>query len=202
MCAFFRRPLALAVAGLAAALSGAALGQSDRPVLAQAPEEITVRGQKPLEQYRLELAAAREDIVEAYNEANSTDDNDIVCRNERVTGTRMPKRICRSKAQSRAEANAARDFLLGLLHSSGNFRSDPGGGRVAALPEGGPQVNASLGAAAAMSGGELLSAQSRAAIEAELDTLRKENRQVYRAIVRYLELEDEYDRARGVTADQ
>jgi hypothetical protein len=46
-----------------------------------------------------------------------------------------------------------------------------------------------------------LSAESRAAIEAELETLRKENRQVYRAIVKYLEAEDRYNRARGVAAE-
>jgi hypothetical protein len=48
----------------------------------------------------------------------------------------------------------------------------------------------------------MLSAESRAAIEAELETLKKEDRRVYRAVVKYLELEDEYNRARGAAAQQ
>jgi hypothetical protein len=196
------RPLAFVLVGLAAVLSGRTLAQSDSVSAGasnptEQPEEITVRGRKTLEQFRLELAAAREGIVEAYNAANSSDANDITCRNERATGTRMPQRVCRSKAQSEAEASASRDLLRAFTHNSGGFRA-PAGTVVA----GGAQVNASIGAAAAQSGAELLSAESRAAIEAELETLKKENRQVYRAIVKYLEVEDEYNRARGVTAEQ
>jgi hypothetical protein len=211
MRAFVRRPLALAIVGLAAVFSGRALAQADsvpdgasagrsgvsNP--AEEPEEITVRGQRTLEEYRLELEAAREDIVAAYNEANSSDANDITCRNERPTGTRMPQRICRSNAQSEAEAKASRDFLRALTHSAGNFTSPPGpgGGPAEAI---GPQINASIGAGVAQSEGELLSAESRLVIEAELERLKKENRQVYRAVVKYLELQDEYARARGATA--
>ena len=47
----------------------------------------------------------------------------------------------------------------------------------------------------------MLSAESRAAIEAELETLKRTNRQVYRAVVKYLEALDEYNAARGVTAE-
>ena len=41
----------------------------------------------------------------------------------------------------------------------------------------------------------------RIAIEAELETLKRENRQVYRAVVKYLEALDDYNRARGVTTE-
>ena len=188
MRAFVQRPLALALIGLTAAFSSQAL--------AQEPEEITVRGRKTLEQYRVELVEARDELVEAYNEANSSDANDITCRNERATGTRMPQRVCRSNAQSQAEANAARDLLRGFTHSAGRYTTP-----IGQTPEGPvPQVNASIGAANAQAGAEMLSAESRAAIEAELETLKKENRQVYRAVVKYLEAEDEYKRARGFTA--
>jgi hypothetical protein len=197
MRAFVQAPLAFALFGLAAVLSGRALAQSDSTAdrleaPTEGPEEITVRGRKSLSEYRLDLAAAREEIVEAYNAANSSDDNDVTCRNERPTGTRMPQRVCRSNAQSEAEANASRAFLRALTHSAGNFRSET-------LP-GGPQVNASIGAAVAQSDEVTLSAESRAQIEAELERLKKEDRQVYRAVVKYLELEDEYNRARGAVA--
>lgn len=206
MRAFVPRPYILAMVGLAAALCGRAQAQSEPASTeppgtsnrTEQPEEITVRGEKTLERYRLDLAAAREDLVEAYNDANSTDKNDVVCRNERVTGTRMPQRICRSKAQSEAEASASMNFLRSMTHSSGRYPTPPVAG--AAPPEVLPAVNASIGAANAQSGAEMLSAESRAAIEAELETLRRENRQVYRAIVKYLELLDEYNAARGATA--
>lgn len=187
-----QRSLAFAFLALVAVPSGRALAQAEQP------EEITVRGQKTLEQYRVELEQAREDLVTAYNEANSSDDNDITCRNERVTGTRMPQRICRSNAQTQAEANASRDFLRALTHSSGRYATPLG-----QPPEGAiPQVNASIGAAVAQSEEAGLTAESRAIIEAELERLKKEDRRVYRAVVRYLELQDEYDRARGATAAQ
>lgn len=195
MRAFAQQPLALAIVSFAAIASGQALAQSAAP--AEDVEEVTVRGRKTLEQHRLDLAQAREDIVEAYNEANSSDDNDITCRNERPTGSRVPQRVCRSNAQSAAEANASRDLLRAFTHSAGRYTTPAVAGQT---PEVLPQVNASIGAAAAQGEGEMLSAESRAAIEQELERLQKENRKVYRAVVRYLELEDEYNRARGVAA--
>jgi len=196
---YIRMSLAITSAAFLTHVADSARAQSVSSQ-AEPPEEITVRGEKPLEQYRIELEVAREELVEAYNEANSTDRNDIVCRNERVTGTRMPQRICRSKAQSEAEASASMSWLRSMTHSAGRYVTPPvaGGG----APEVLPAVNASIGAAGAQSGAEMLSAESRAAIEAELETLKKENRQVYRAIVKYLEALDEYNRARGVTAEQ
>ena len=198
MRAFVQRPLAFAISALAVALAGPVLAQNASGGAAadgstEAPEEITIVGGRPLSDYRLELEEARLALVDAYNEANSSDANDVTCRNERATGTRMPQRVCRSKAQSDAEASASMNFLRSLTHSAGNFRS--------ATAPGGPQLNASIGAAAAQSSAEVLSAESRAAIEAELETLKKENRQVYRAVVKYLELEDEYNRARGAVAE-
>ena len=198
MRAFVQRPLAFAISALAVALAGPVLAQNaagGAPAdgSTEAPEEITIVGGRPLSEYRLELEEARLALVDAYNEANSSDANDVTCRNERATGTRMPQRVCRSKAQSDAEASASMNFLRSLTHSAGNFRS--------ATAPGGPQLNASIGAATAQSGAEVLSAESRAAIEAELETLKKENRQVYRAVVKYLELEDEYNRARGAVAE-
>ncbi len=192
---------ALALLGLAGiSISSPALAQS-AATAAEPPEEITVRGAKPLEEYRLELEAARLDLVAAYNEANSSDQNDIVCRNERVTGTRMPQRVCRSRAQSEAEASASMSWLRSMTHGAGRYASAPVAG-AAGPPEVLPAVNASIGAAAAQSGAEMLSAESRAAIEAELEQLKRENRQVYRAIVKYLEALDEYNRARGATAEE
>lgn len=154
-------------------------------------EEITVRGRKPLSEYRAEIEEARQDIIRIYNEANSRDDNDIRCKDEAPTGTRMRQRVCRSAAQDRADARTAQGFLTSLLFTSGNFFSE--------TEPGGPQINALVGAAEARTDGAVTTEMSRAEIDKELKELQRENRKLYRAVVKYLDLQDEYDRARGVT---
>src|SRR6185503_4816803 len=109
MRAFVQRPLVLAIVGLAVVLSGRTLAQADsaaRPSTSasEEPEDITIRGQRTLTEYRLEIERAREVVVGLFNELNSDDKNDITCRNERLTGTRMPQRVCRSNAANAADA--------------------------------------------------------------------------------------------------
>jgi hypothetical protein len=201
MRAFVQRPLAFVIVGLAAVLSGRVFAQSDSApgatTPAEAPEEVTVRGRKTLTQYRLELERARDEIFEIYNKANQGDDNDITCRDERPTGSRMPQTVCRSNAENAADAGASRNFLNALLMSSGSFRS-PAGPPGTALP-GGSQVNANIGTGAAQGDGASGAADALAKFETEWNRLLGENRQLYRAVVKYAELEDEYARARGVT---
>jgi hypothetical protein len=180
----------VAIASIAAALSGQAFAQSDSPDVSavEAPqatltnatedaEGITVRGRrKTLGQYRLELQKAREDLNEVYNRENSGTGNDVTCRNERSTGTRMPQRVCRSNAQTNAEAAASRAWLSALLLGPRSTSGSAGAG----------------GEADAMAA----SRQSSAEIEKEVEQLARENRTLYRAAVEYLEAEDTYIRAR------
>src|SRR5262245_30323945 len=120
---FVQRSCALTLVGLATALSGEAFGQADsalQPSVAnrtdQSIDEVTVRG-KALSRYRLELEEARDELIEIYNEENSGEGNDVTCRNERPTGSRMPQRVCRSNAQTQAEAESSRAFLTALLEN-------------------------------------------------------------------------------------
>ena len=177
MRAFVQRPLAFALVGFAGVLSGRALAQS--------VEEVTVREQKSSSEYRRELEQAREELIQIYNEENSGEDNDITCRNERQTGTRTTQRVCRSNGQSRAEADAAHGFLESLLLGSGD------------APGGGAQVNAAIGTAVAQSEGVAGGEESRASVDEELQRLQRENQRLYQAAAKYVELEDEYNRARG-----
>jgi len=192
-----QRPLAFAVIGLAAVLSGRALAQADpapEPAATSStekPEEITVRGRRTLTEYRLELEEAREEIVKIFNEENSDQGNDLVCRNERPTGSRMPQRVCRTAAESAAEASAARWFLNSLTTSAGKFQAAPG-----TTSPGGPQINAAIGTAVAQDNEAAGGAAARAKLEEELLRLERENRKLYRAVVKYLELEDQYNKAR------
>jgi hypothetical protein len=104
--AFVQRSLTCAIVGVAAGASALVLAQ--QPV--EEPEEIVVRG-KPLNRYRAEIELARDEMIRIFNEANEDDDNDVRCRYEAPTGSRIPQRVCFSAAQDRASANAALDFL-------------------------------------------------------------------------------------------
>ena len=66
--------------------------------------------------------------------------------------------------------------------------------RRAPPPPGGPQVNAAIGTGVAQGDEVAGSADSRAKIE-ELERLQRENRRLYRAALKYVELEDEYNGA-------
>lgn len=212
MRALVQHPLALVVAGLAAVLACPTLAQSDSAATrspeelaasavdalerhaappAEEPEEVTIRGRRTVTQYRLEMEQAREEIVEIFNELNDDSDEDVVCRNERPTGTRMPIRVCRSVAESRAESRAAKDFLNALTMSAGGFRAAPG-----TTAPGGTQANANSGTAQAQTDGAVGGAGARATLEKELLRLMGESRQLYRAVLTYIEAADEYKAAR------
>jgi hypothetical protein len=174
--AFVQRSLTCAIVGLAAEVSGPMLAQ--QPV--EEPEEIIVRG-KPLHRYRAEIELARDEMIRLFNAANEDDDNDVRCRDEAPTGSRIPQRVCFSAAQDRASGNAARDFLQALTRGAGS------------ASEG---AETGIGSAQNAVGGE-----SRALVqfEAEWRRLMATNRPFYDAVAKYRELENEFDRSRGAT---
>jgi len=173
--AFVQRSLVWVLVGLAAGLSGRVLAQSD-----EEPEEIIVRA-KPLSRYRAEIELARDEMIKIFNEANEGEDNDVKCRYEAPTGSRIPQRVCFSTAQDRASASAARQFLNGLLLGHGS-KSE-----LAEATIGGAQIAAS--------------AENHALVEFEKEWSRviSTNQKFYDAVVKYRELETEFDRARGAT---
>jgi hypothetical protein len=200
MRVFVLRPFAFAIVGLAAVLSGRVLAQAaaDTPAPgatspAEVDDEVTVRGRKTMTQYRLEIEQARDEVFRLYNEANEGSDNDITCRAEQPTGSRMRQDVCRSEAESKAHAGAARDFLDALLMGSGMHRT----GLVGGGP--GPVRNTEIGTGVAQAAGRSGEQDALAAFEQEWKRLLSENRQLYRAVVKYSELQDEYNRARGST---
>jgi hypothetical protein len=217
MRAFVQRLLPFVVVGLAAVLSGRAAAQSNSApggapdnrleaaaadVLissatgaAEEPDEVTVQGRKDqLGRYRLEMTKAKGKIVEVFNKTNSSNDNDIKCRNERPTGSRLNHSVCRSKAEDAADAGAARGMLDALLRSSGQFITNT---RGQPPPAGGPQVNALVGASKSRQGGVAGEEEARAELEAELKKLMEEDKELFRAVVKYVEARDDYNKARG-----
>jgi len=162
----------LALVSFAVILSGPVLAQS-----AEEPEEIIVRA-KPLNRYRAEIEVARDEMIRLFNEANEGDDNDVRCRYEAPTGSRIPVRVCFSAAQDGVSANAARDFLQAL-----------GRGDISA--------SATLG----IGSGQNAAGGDRAMVEFENEWRRVmgTDQQFRDAVVKYRALENEFNRARGAT---
>jgi len=173
MRAFVQRSVACAIVSLAAGLSGGVLAQQ----LVEEPEEIIVRA-KPMNRYRAEIELARDEMIRLFNEANEGDDNDVRCRYEAATGSRIPVRVCFSATQNRVSANAARDFLQAL--GSGDLTAS---------------ATMGIGSGQNSAGGE------RAVLDFEKEWLRvmDTNQQFSGAVAKYRELENEFDRARGRT---
>jgi hypothetical protein len=165
----------LALVSFAAMPSGRVLAQ---PV--EEPEEIIVRA-KPLDRYRAEIEVARDEMVRLFNEVNENDDNDVRCRYEAPTGSRIPVRVCFSAAQDRASAKGAYDFLQALKMGAGSASQGAATGV-------GEAQNAAGGGARAME-----------EFEEEWQHVMGTNQQFHDAVVKYRELEDEFDRARGAT---
>jgi hypothetical protein len=193
---FVPRSLAFALAGFAAILSGRALAQADSApaptaTATEQPEEVTVRGQRSPSEYRLALERARNDIVRIFNEANEGTDTDVRCRDEQPTGTRVKQTVCRSEAESRASAEAGRRLLNSLfLSTQGSFARLGFGGAPA-------QALSNMGAANSQQAGKLGEGEALAKFEAEFVRILSENRDLYKAVTSYVELESEYALARG-----
>jgi hypothetical protein len=171
--AFLQRSLACAIGGFAVVLSGVVLAQEPAEEL----EEIVVRA-KPLNQYRVEVELARDEMIRVFNEANEGEDNDVRCRYDAPTGSHIPQRVCFSTSQDRVSANAARNFLQSLTVGDGSSSAVTG-------------IGSGLNAA----GGD----RAMATFEKEWQRVMDTNQQFYSAVLKYRQLENEFNRARGTT---
>jgi hypothetical protein len=165
----------LALVNFAAVLSGPLLAQNSEPP--EAIEEVVVRA-KPLNRYRAEIEVARDEMIRLFNEANEGDDNDVRCRNEAPTGSRIPMRVCFSATQDRVSANAGRDFLQAL-----------GRGDIYA------SATLGIGSGQNAAGGD----RAMAEFENEWRRVMGTDQQFRDAVVKYRELENEFDRAHAAT---
>jgi hypothetical protein len=188
MRTFVRRLLTIAGCCLAALLAGRVLAQAAEP-----PEEITVRGGKTLGEYRLELERARDEVFRRFNEANEGSNTDVTCKDEQPTGSRMRQNVCRSDAENRGDAAAARGFLTSLIRNAGNYIT----GEMNSMP---PisLVNAEIGTGVAQQSGQSAEAEALARFEQEWMRLLSQDQDFYQAVVRYVELDRQYNSVRGV----
>jgi hypothetical protein len=178
----------LALVSFATLLSVRAI-QPPEETLAQPPEdieEVIVRGGKTLSQWRLEVDQAQDAVLELYNELNVGVDNDVRCRNEVPTGSRIPTRVCRSHAEQRGEAKGADAFLDALFFGSGR-----GSGR---------QVMSEVGMGQALGNAvrEARTAEDR--FQAEWGRVLGTKQELRDAVVEYAKLKEEFDRISGATS--
>jgi hypothetical protein len=68
---------------------------------AQTIEEVIVRGSKPLIKLKHEMYRAEEALYDLFNSLNTDDDFDIRCYEEVPTGSKIPRRVCRTNFVTR-----------------------------------------------------------------------------------------------------
>ena len=193
MRAFVRCSLALV--SFATILSGRAIQPAEQ-ALQQPPEaalqppadieEVIVRGGKTLSQWRLEVDQAQDALLQLFNELNEGVDNDVQCRKEIPTGSRIPLRVCRSHAEQRAEAKGADAFLDALFFGSGRG--------------GGPQVLSEVGMGQALGNAVREARRAEDQFQAEWGRILGTNPQLRHAAAEYAKLKEEYDRISGATS--
>ena len=186
MLVLVQRTYAFAMLTVAASLCGEISAQAPATPAA-VDDEITVRG-KAIGQYRVELEEARENLIETFNDENSSEQDDVVCRKERPTGSRMPQTVCRSNAQLKAEAQSARWWLNSMVLSTAHAQSG--------------SINSTIAAATGASDAVATTSASRDRIEEELRRLAQENQTLYKAALEFIEAEDAYNAARAEAAQR
>jgi hypothetical protein len=203
MRVFVQCPLVFTSCILAMGLSGRAVAQADSASVApsaatatEEPEEVTVRGRRTLPQYRLERERARKEMFRIFNETNEGTDTDVRCGVEQPTGTRVRHTVCRTTAEIEASSRAARDLLTSLVYST-NGRTGVAGAAGNSPPPPPPPGN--IGARLAQLAGSVGEKDALAQFEDEWKRILGDNRDLFRAVTKYVELGQEYALARGDT---
>ena len=80
---------------------------------AESPEEVIVRGRQ-IGELRIKVQEAREHAYAIFNEINSNDDFDVLCKDERKYHSRATKRVCRARFESRISAETAKEYIAAL----------------------------------------------------------------------------------------
>ena len=118
----------LRVAALTAALCvgsvcGVAAAQQADPAARPTPaaplvaDEVVVRGQNPAS-LRAQIELAENAFYERFNAINSRDEFDIVCRDEVLIGSKIPRRVCKPRFARAADAAFSAGTVRGLQGGS------------------------------------------------------------------------------------
>lgn len=90
-------PIALAL------LAGCASGPANNSTPTAAAEPVAAVNAEP--------ASAKPATEPATATQAAVDDNEVVCRNEKPLGTRIGKRVCKTRAQLKQEEASAREMM-------------------------------------------------------------------------------------------
>ena len=142
------------------------------PATASVEDRIVVRRRRPA-QLRAEIERAEDAFYARFNAINSDDSFDIVCRQERITGSKMPRRVCMPEYERAALEGAAKDQLNGL-HGNGSTGSGEFAGRAH---------------------------YTHQELEAEMRKLAAEDAQLRDALTRLVTLQQTYEAATGKPRD-
>lgn len=75
-------------------------------------EEIVVRFQRSFFELRREIVLAEKNIFRLFNDNNSSDKMDIICKNRRHTSSHISQRICEPVFVSEMRTSNARDSII------------------------------------------------------------------------------------------
>lgn len=92
----------------------------------ETPEEVVVRGRQ-VGELRAEMLRAREHAYGIFNEINSTNDFDVICRDETRYFSHAKTRVCRPRFETRISGQAAKEFLSTL---TARCQPDEAGGAI------------------------------------------------------------------------
>ena len=76
-------------------------------------EEVIVRGSKSLWKLKFEMYKAEDAIYDLYNSLNTDDQFDIRCYKEVPTGSKIPRRVCRTKFYGKRHAEETQRMMRG-----------------------------------------------------------------------------------------
>ena len=93
----------------------------------EAMDEIVVVSKKSLDQLRVELWAAEDRAYELFNELNGDAEYDIHCYREAPTGSKILRRVCRTRYEREATAEGARQFLSASKSNAPSGQTNPWG---------------------------------------------------------------------------
>ncbi len=74
-------------------------------------DEVTVYAEESITFLRRKLRTVDEQFFSRYNELNTNDDFDMVCKRETRLGSQIPRQVCRSKLDRARTSEAAEDAL-------------------------------------------------------------------------------------------
>lgn len=97
---------------------------SESTAAGEAPAELeplTVTGARTRLAVQREMYAVQDQAYALFNELNTEDDYDIICRTERPWGSQFTHRVCQARFEREARSRAALEFLQALEADGGVY---------------------------------------------------------------------------------